>query len=49
MFQDGTTASVLENVCLVSVPRVSESVTSNGGPSHSDFIGHVGILVFMNT
>lgn len=49
MFQDGTTASVLENMCLVSVPGVSESVTSNGGLSHSGFIGHVAILVFMNT
>lgn len=49
MFQDGTTASVLENVCLISVPGVSESVTSNGGLSHSGFIAHVGISVFMNT
>lgn len=48
MLGEEARAGVLERMRLVDGPGGSEGDTGNGGPSHSGFIGHVGMGAFTN-
>ena len=43
---EGTLAGVLETAFLIDVPRISERRLVIGEPSHSSFLGRVGLLAF---